>query len=103
MNDPLRTLETLRRPRLLIRAARIGAEDYRRNAHLHRVLGATCLPRSTQALQRLIDLEADLDMGRRDGSASYSISRHIEVLIAMMGEARLLRAAPVRQLELVAV
>ncbi len=93
MTDSLRILESIRRPRLLIRTARFGVADYRRNTHLHRLLGASSLPRSGVALDRLIDMEQDLEMQRTASVAGYSLSRHIEVLVAMMGEAQLLRAA----------
>ena len=92
MQDILSLLASLRRPRLLIRAARIGADDYRREAHLSRILGYAALPRSGAALMRLVDLEADLDLRRRAEDTAYSIARHVEVLAAIMGEARLLRA-----------
>lgn len=92
MNDILHRLDGLRRPRLLIRTARIGAEDYRRDIHLPRLLGHGGLPRNAPALERLMDMEAGLDLSRRDGEAGYSTIRHVEVMIAMMGEARLLRA-----------
>ena len=77
--------------RLLIRAARIGAQDYRRNPHLHRLLGYGALPRPGAALVRLMEIEADLDEQRAAEDAAYSVSRHVEVLTAMMGEAHLLR------------
>jgi hypothetical protein len=91
MKDVLGLLNQLRRPRLLIRAARIGAEDYRRAPQLHRILGQGSLPRPGAALMRLIEIEAQLDDSRRGASAAYSVSRHVEVLTAMMGEARLMR------------
>lgn len=92
MKDILGLLNDLRRPRLLIRAARIGAQDYRRNPHLHRVLGFGVLPRPGAALMQLMEIEATLDENRRTQDAAYSVSRHVEVLTAMMGEARLMRA-----------
>ncbi|SMX48355.1 DUF6477 family protein [Maliponia aquimaris] len=93
MKDILGLLNDLRRPRLLIRAARIGAQDYRRNPHLHRLLGYGGLPRPGSALIQLMEIEVDLDDKRRAEDAAYSVSRHVEVLTAMMGEARLLREA----------
>lgn len=93
MQDILSQLGNLRRPRLLIRTARFGAEDYRREAHLSRHLGYGRLPRSGEALMHLMEIEAVLDEQRRDQDASYSLVRHVDVLIAMMGEARLLRAS----------
>lgn len=91
MHDILTTLESLRRPRLLIRAARIGAAEYRRDAHLRRHFGYGTLPRSGAALARLVEMEEALNEQRRIGTGGYSATSHVEVLIAMMGEARLLR------------
>ncbi|MEB8386151.1 DUF6477 family protein [Rhodobacteraceae bacterium KMM 6894] len=93
MQDLLTLLNTLRRPQLLIRAARIGAAEYRREAHLRRYLGYGALPRSAAALRRLVDMEATLEELRQDRAAGYSATRHVEILIAMMGEARILRTA----------
>ena len=39
MQDLLTMLNTLHRPRLMMRAAQIGAQDYRRATHLPRLLG----------------------------------------------------------------
>ncbi|MGH1459667.1 MAG: DUF6477 family protein [Paracoccaceae bacterium] len=91
MQDILTMLNALRRPRLLIRAARIGMEDYRRDHHLRRLLGHGSVPRSGPALLRLMELEADLDDMRRQSNASYSVVKHVDLLIAMMGEAQILR------------
>jgi hypothetical protein len=85
-------LDQLRRPRLLIRAARIGAEEYRRDVSLPRLLGHGELPRSLVALARLIEDEAALDACRRAGDAGYSVIRHLDLMIAMIGEARIIRA-----------
>lgn len=93
MKDILSILKDLRRPRLLIRAARIGSQDYRRNPQLHRLLGYGSLPRSGAALMRLMEIEADLNDRRKSDDSGYSVSRHVEVLVAMMGEARLLGPA----------
>ncbi|WP_425101270.1 DUF6477 family protein [Tropicibacter sp. S64] len=91
MKDVLGILSELRRPPLLIRAARIGAQDYRREIHLGRILGTAALPRAGAAAMRLMELEIDLDDRRRRAEAGYSVSHHVEVLAALMGEARLLQ------------
>ncbi|SMC74960.1 DUF6477 family protein [Primorskyibacter flagellatus] len=93
MQDILSLLHTLKRPRLLIRAARIGAQDYQRTAHLPRLLGYGALPRTGPALMRLMEIEAELNARREASDAGYSIARHVELLVAMMGEARVLRSA----------
>lgn len=92
MTDILLRLDRLRRPRLLIRAARLGAEEYRRDLHLPRLLGRGALPRSLVALERLMELEASQDAARLNDEAGYSIMRHVETMIAVIGEARILRA-----------
>ncbi|MEM1074519.1 MAG: DUF6477 family protein [Pseudomonadota bacterium] len=93
MQDIYSMLQALRRPSLLMRAARIGAEDYRRTSHLPRLLGYGVAPRHGAALLRLMELEAELNTQRVSGNASYSLVRHVDVLIAMVGEARVLRTA----------
>jgi hypothetical protein len=92
MNDLITTLEQLRRPRLLMRAARIGARDYRRKIHLPRLIGQSLPARSGPALMRLIDVEEDLNTARLNATDSYDMLRHIEVLIAIVAEARQLKA-----------
>lgn len=92
MLDMLSTLNALRRPSLLIRAARFGLAEYRRSIHLPRVLGIDPLPRSGEALMLLIDMESEMETHRTKRTAEYSAARHVAVLIAMMGEARILRA-----------
>lgn len=93
MQDTLTLLSQIKRPALLMRAARLGAEDYRRTVHLPRLLGYGHLPRHNAALLRLIDLERELNEQRQTDAGTYSLLRHIDVLIAILGEARTLRAA----------
>lgn len=92
MQDLLSMLNSLRRPRLLIRTARLGAQDYNRNRHLQRLLGYGDLPGPGSALMRLMEIERGLDTLRRTEDAGYSLSRHVDVLIALMGEAQLFTA-----------
>ncbi len=93
MTDILKSLDSLCRPRLLIRAARYGLQEYRRCAHLKRHLGYGHLPRSGPALMRLIEIESEVNNQRQNENASYSASYHVDLLIAMMGEAQFLRAS----------
>lgn len=90
MKDFTVLLASLRRPRLLIRAARFGLEQYDRARDLKRVISSVTLPPPEQALTRLIECEAELEATRKTGDASYSVARHVDVLIALMAEARLL-------------
>jgi hypothetical protein len=42
---------------------------------------------------RLMEMEATLNDQRVGGDSSYSLVKHVDVLIAMVGEARVLRAS----------
>jgi hypothetical protein len=88
MTDLQNLIANLRRPRLLIHAARFGLSDYRRERDLARLIGQTST--ADQAVSCLISKEEELDEHRRRGRASYSVTQHIEVLIALISEARLL-------------
>lgn len=92
MSDLVSFLRNLHRPRLLIRAARHGVQDYNRNRDLTRLLRTGSAPTPTRAVNSLINEEARLEDTRKTGDASYSVSRHVEILIALMAEARLLPA-----------
>jgi len=87
MTDILTRLEALRRPALLVEAARIGAEDYRRERHLRRLTGVGPLPAPAAALERLVEIEIWMNDLRRARDAAWSPGRHVEVLIAILGEA----------------
>ncbi len=93
MTDFRSLLANLSRPRLLIRAARFGLGDYRRERDLRRLVAPHLNPAHfipERAMPHLLDVEAQLEQTRRAGDAAYSVARHIEVLIALMAEARLL-------------
>ena len=93
MQDILSTLAEIRWPRLLIRAARIGMAEYRRSVHLKRHLGFGALPQSGAALIELMEMESVLNRQRQSCDAAYSVARHVDIMIAVMGEARILRAS----------
>lgn len=90
MTDFRTFLADLRRPRLLIRAARFGVADYKRDRDLRRLINASARATPETAFPQLISAEEQMEAIRRAGDAAYSVSRHIEVLIALIAEARLL-------------
>lgn len=92
MLDLQTRIATLERPQLLARTARFGADDYRRDTHLRRILGCERLPKHGPAVVQLLDREAEMDQLRTSKSGDYRPARQVEVLIAILGEARLMRA-----------
>lgn len=93
MSDFRQTLAEMRRPSLLMRAARLGLPGYQRGRWLKRLAPGETAPE--RILPRLVSVEEQLEEIRLSGDASYSIPRHIEVLIALLAEASLLRRMPV--------
>jgi len=91
MQDILTRLSGIHRPAILVRAGNIGAQTYRRGPALRRILGRTTLSRSAVVLLQLIDIEADLNARRKKTDAGYNPVRHIEVMIALIAEAALMR------------
>ena len=94
MLDPLSALKTLQRPRLLVRAAHLGLDDYRREHSLGRLLPEGIREGAQGAFEALQEREAEVDEERRSGGATYSPARHIELLAALIFEARLLSRKP---------
>ena len=90
MTDFRTFLADLRRPALLLRAARFGLADYQRDRDLKRLLRQEATGGPEKILPRLIDEEDHLEQTRKAGDASYSLNQHIEVLIALMSELHLL-------------
>ena len=84
MQDIHRVLGALRRPPLLVRAARAGASGYRREAVLPRLIGPGPLPAPPEALARLLEIERARDAARRDGAATWRAAEHVAVLIAVL-------------------
>lgn len=94
----LATIAQTRRPLLLLRAARIGTLEYRRETDLRRILRLPAAPPPGAATVRtLIELEAGLEALRTRPSHAIGDTwrpvRHVEVMIALMAEARLMAEA----------
>ncbi len=93
MEDALTMISRLKRPTLLVRTARHGLADYKRVVHLRRLLKTEAVPGPSQAIIKLMDLEVELDHQRQNKRAEYSVARHVEALVALMSEARILKAS----------
>jgi hypothetical protein len=93
MTDLATLLAALRRPKILIRAARAGVVDYRRDRDLKRLLRLTRSAPPQQAIGSLLAEERRLEATRTAGEATYSLQRHVAVLTAILAEARLMPLA----------
>ena len=95
MSTPQQLLQSLNRPQLLVRAARVWVPDYNRERSMRRIFPGVVPPAPGRGFDALMELEKAMDMLRREEAASYSSARHIEILVALIVEARL---APVLKL-----
>lgn len=89
MSTYMHRLTALTRPRILVRAARLGTAEFNRERCLRRVMQGAAVPAPGQAFDQLLEHEAAMNEARREGSAAYSAARHVEVLAALICEARL--------------
>lgn len=84
----------LRRPALLVAAARKGQAGWRRARDLKRALKREDLPPPAVALRLLYQDEAHLNEARIAGAAEYDLQRHVLLVIAILAERAALKAAP---------
>lgn len=87
------TLDTLRRPRLLVRAARHGLSDYNRSRDLRRIAGFSDTAKPHQVTAQLLDMEDNMEHRRVAGDHTYEPARHIELLVALMAESQQLTSS----------
>ncbi len=99
MQDILETVAQLSRPKLLVRSAKSAAQHYKRDRDLPRLLPGQRPHKHAATILKLMELEQGFDDRRRaheahqlDG-AGYLAADHLDVLIALVGEVQLLRAA----------
>jgi len=92
MQDIQTFISQLKRPKLLVRAARFGQDDYRRERDLRRLLKIDTMPRPGAALMALSEVESEMNDRRLTKSATYVLAMHIDLLSAIMAESRLYEA-----------
>ena len=81
-------LDALSRPRLLVDSARHGMATYQRRRDLRRMLRVAIPATAKLALAKLIPLEDELEKRRTTSGKGYSLARHVDILTALMAEAR---------------
>jgi len=93
MEDVLSIVSRLKRPTLLVRTARHGLDSYNRVVHLRRLLKTDTLPGPAQAILKLLELEESVNTLRTAARAEYTVAQHVELIVALMCEARILKAS----------
>ena len=93
MLDIQSRLARLRRPKILIKAARFGLDDYTRGTHLSRILKNDPAPKPGPAIMQLLEIEYGLNEERLQKRSTYFVARHVDVMIALTAEAQALQAS----------
>jgi hypothetical protein len=88
MSDLTDSLARLRRPRLLLEAATEGTRLYERRRDLRRMLRVAIPETAPEALALLLPVEAALEHRRVTADTNYALTRHVDVLTAILAEAR---------------
>ena len=91
MEDLTGRMNRLKRPRILIDAARRRADRYDRRRDLPHLLGTVASHGA--AMIQLLEIEASQEMARKTGARAYCVQRHITVLSALIAEDLALRSA----------
>jgi len=78
------------RPKILMQAAKIGLETYRRDTDLKKILGAYTAKNDAQIISQLSDREIELEQARKNGNAAYDMNKHIQIMTALLQELYLL-------------
>ena len=79
-------LNTLKRPKLMLEAARNGLAGYDPSRHLPALTGKSLHRSEIGQLDCLLDMEETHNRLRKEKRAEYSPARHIRYLIAMIAE-----------------
>ncbi|MEM6386373.1 MAG: DUF6477 family protein [Pseudomonadota bacterium] len=89
MTPYISRLAALTRPRILVRAAQHRAVDFKRDLALRRLMQGEAVPGPGQAFDILFERETIMNASRSDGNAAYSPARHVELLAALIHEAKI--------------
>ena len=89
-------LAHLRRPKLLVSAARFGLGSYERAYALPRLLGGP-VPAAGRAILDILMMREDrMNAARTAAETGYSVADHVDLLTALMAEADLYTATRVQ-------
>ena len=79
-------LNGMTRPKILLKAAKIGLKYYSRKKDQKRLLGTQKLLNPEQAVKGLIRREVELEEYRVMGNAAYNMKLHIHIMAALLQE-----------------
>ena len=87
---PTQIFQKILRPKILMQAAKIGLQTYRRETDLKKILGSRDTSGQNQIISQLSDREIELEEARKNGNAAYDMNKHIQIMTALLQELYLL-------------
>ncbi len=84
----------MKRPKILLLAAKVGLKTYSRNKELKRLFKTRTVPQPPHALRMLRIREMYLEKARKKGKAAYDMKLHIQVMTALLQELYLVPKKP---------
>ena len=81
-------LHSVKRPKILINAAKLGLETYNRAACLSSFFALSMHQHPAQILRSLIDKEGQLNKMRLQQHVQYNIALHVTVLTAFIAKTK---------------
>ncbi len=87
---PTQIFQKILRPKILMQAAKISLQTYRRETDLKKILGSRGTSDQNQIISQLSDREIELEEARKNGNAAYDMNKHIQIMTALLQELYLL-------------
>lgn len=87
MTKAIATLSNIKRPKLIIRAARSGTSQYQRSRFIKQYPSLSPKHSSETFLNRLLIEENEINQSRHNDDPAYNVRKHIAVLTAILAEA----------------
>lgn len=87
---PTQIFQKILRPKILMQAAKIGLQTYRRETDLKKILGSRGTSDQNQIISQLSDREIKREEARKNGNAAYDMNKHIQIMTALLQELYLL-------------
>ncbi len=79
-------LSQLRRPKLLVRAARAAMQEYSRHRDLKQISGISSKLNGRHLFAALLQEEITMEESRLLGDATYNVRNHICIITALLAE-----------------
>ena len=86
MNDICSNISALRRPKILLRAARTLSANLPAQKYSGKIVPLEAARTRQNNIQQMLEFEERLDQMRREGNAEYSAQQHVTALARLINQ-----------------